>query len=182
MKIHIETERLILRDLTELDLQGIFELDSDPEVHSYLGNKPIKTLKEAKEIIDFIILQYRKNGIGRWAVIEKENGNFIGWSGLKYINDLTNDRTQYYDLGYRFIKKYWGKGFATESAMACLSFGFNRLEQKDIFAIADTGNLASNKILQKIGMTYINEFDYKNVPHNFYEINKGNWIKNHSKP
>ena len=182
MKIHIETERLILRDLTEQDLQGIFELDSDPEVHSYLGNKPIKTLIEAKEIIDFIILQYRKNGIGRWAVIEKESGNFIGWSGFKYINDVINDRTQYYDLGYRFIKKYWGKGFATESAMACLNFGFNKLEQKDIFAIADSRNLASNKILQKIGMTNINEFDYENVPHNFYEINKSNWIKNHSKP
>jgi len=182
MKIHIETERLILRDLTEQDLQGIFELDSDPEVHSYLGNKPIKTLIEAKEIIDFIILQYRKNGIGRWAVIEKESGNFIGWSGFKYINDVINDRTQYYDLGYRFIKKYWGKGFATESAMACLNFGFNKLEQKDIFAIADSRNLASNKILQKIGMTNINEFDYENVPHNFYEIHRSNWIKTHSKP
>jgi ribosomal-protein-alanine N-acetyltransferase len=172
MKIHIETDRLIMRDLTEKDTQGIFELDSEPDVHTYLGNNPIKTLDEAEKIIDFIKKQYTENGIGRWAVVEKRTGNFIGWSGFKLITDTINNKTQYYDLGYRFIKKSWGKGYATETAIASLDFGFNQLNQKEICAIADVENLASNRVLQKIGMTKINEFDYENILHNFYIMNK----------
>ena len=177
MKIHIETKRLIMRDLIEQDTQGMFELDSEPEVHTYLGNNPIKTLNEAENNIVFIKEQYEKNGIGRWAVIEKKTGDFIGWSGFKLITDVVNNRTQYYDLGYRFIKKYWGKGYATETAIASLDFGFNQLNQKEICAIADIENLASNKILQKIGMSKVNKFDYENLSHNFYIMKKNEWNK-----
>jgi ribosomal-protein-alanine N-acetyltransferase len=149
MKIHIETERLIMRNLTEQDAQGLFELDSEPKVHTYLGNKPIKTLNEAEKIISFIKEQYTKNGIGRWAVIENKSGDFIGWSGFKLITNVINNRAQYYDLGYRFIKKSWGKGYATETAIASLDFGFNQLNQKEIYAMAHIENLASDRILQK---------------------------------
>lgn len=172
MKVHIETERLILRDLYNEDAQSIYELDSDPEVHKFLGKKPIKSLDEAVEIIEFINLQYQENGIGRWAVIDKESKNFIGWSGFKFITTPINGRKNYYDLGYRFIRKFWGKGFASESAKACLNYGFKKMNQKQFFAMADKKNLASNKILEKIGMIKIDEFDYEAVPHNFYKINK----------
>lgn len=172
MQVHIETERLILRDLCNEDAQGIYELDSDPEVHNFLGKKPIKSLDEAVEIIEFINLQYQENGIGRWAVIDKESRSFIGWSGFKFITKPINGRKNYYDLGYRFIRKFWGKGFASESAKACLNYGFNKMNQKEFFAMADKNNLASNKILEKIGMIKIEEFDYDAVPHNFYKINK----------
>ena len=172
MQIHIETERLILRDLYKEDAQGIYELDSDPEVHNFLGKKPITSLDEAVEIIEFINLQYQENGIGRWAVIDKESKNFIGWSGFKFITTPINGRINYYDLGYRFIRKFWGKGFASESAKACLNYGFNKMNQKEFFAMADKNNLASNKILEKIGMIKIDEFDYETVPHNFFKINK----------
>lgn len=172
MQVHIETERLILRDLYNEDAQGIYDLDSDPEVHNFLGKKPIKSLDEAVEIIEFINLQYQENGIGRWAVIDKESKNFIGWSGFKFITTPINGRKNYYDLGYRFIRKFWGKGFASESAKACLNYGFNKMNQKEFFAMADKKNLASNKILEKIGMIKIDEFDYEAVPHNFYKISK----------
>ena len=73
MKFYIETERLILRDLQETDLEGIFELDSNPLVHQYLGNNPIKTKEKAGEIIQFIQQQYKNLGIGRFAAIEKSS-------------------------------------------------------------------------------------------------------------
>ena len=168
MQFHIETERLLLRDLCNEDAEGIYKLDSDPEVHKYLGKKPIETLDESYKIIEYINIQYQENGIGRWAVIEKETGNFIGWSGFKFITSPINGRKNYFDLGYRFIRKFWGKGFASESAKACLNYGFTKMNQKEIFAMADKNNSASNKILQKIGMTKIDSFYYENVPHNFY--------------
>ena len=82
MNIHIETDRFLLRDIEETDVQGIFDLDSDPEVHTYLGTPPIQTLEEARGIIEYIRKQYAEHGIGRWAVIDKETSDFVGWSGL----------------------------------------------------------------------------------------------------
>ena len=63
---------------------------------------------EAKSIIEEIRKQYKENGIGRWAVIDKKTNDFIGWAGLKYEQKL-GDNFKYYDLGYRLKKKYWGK-------------------------------------------------------------------------
>ena len=83
MKFYLETERLILRELLETDLEGMFELDSNATVHKYLGNNPITTREQAAENIRYIREQYDKLGIGRFAAIEKSSGDFIGWSGLK---------------------------------------------------------------------------------------------------
>jgi ribosomal-protein-alanine N-acetyltransferase len=176
MKVHIETERLIIRDLEKYDSNGIFELDSDPDVHEYLGKKPMKTIEEADQVIDFIRNQYIDNGIGRWAIIDKKTEDFIGWTGLKYEQGLRKDFS-YYDLGYRLRKKYWGKGIATETAIESLKYGFEKLDLKEIGAAADINHLASNKILKKIGLKLIDEFDYEGVPHNWYNIKKSEWIK-----
>lgn len=176
MKVHIETERLIIRDLEKYDSNGIFELDSDPDVHAYLGKKPMKTIEEADQVIDFIRNQYIDNGIGRWAIIDKKTEDFIGWTGLKYEQGLRKDFS-YYDLGYRLRKKYWGKGIATETAIESLKYGFEKLDLKEIGAAADINHLASNKILKKIGLKLIDEFDYEGVPHNWYNIKKSEWIK-----
>src|SRR5918993_1172509 len=97
----IETERLILREFLPSDDEGMFELDSNPEVHKYLGENPSHTIEQAREMIANIRQQYAENGIGRWAAIEKETGNFIGWSGLKFIREYENNRIHYYDVGYR---------------------------------------------------------------------------------
>jgi ribosomal-protein-alanine N-acetyltransferase len=78
MKVFIETERLILRELVPIDAEGMFELDSDPLVHTYLGESPITTIEQAKANIALIRKQYVDNGIGRWALIEKQTGNFMG--------------------------------------------------------------------------------------------------------
>ena len=172
MKIHIETDRLILRDIIDEDAQAMFEMDSDPEVHIFLGNKPISTLEEAKNAIAFINKQYIESGIGRWAVVEKESGEFIGWSGFKFITDVMNERTEFYDLGYRFMKKHWGKGYASETAIASLNHGFTVLNFEEIAGIADVAHTASNAILKKVGLIKRNEFIYDGTLHNFYSLTK----------
>jgi ribosomal-protein-alanine N-acetyltransferase len=170
MKIFAETERLILRELTPTDDKGMFELDSDPEVHRYLGNKPVTSIEQSRQEIAFIRTQYAENGIGRWAVIEKTSGNFVGWSGLKLNKKEVNKHSSFYDIGYRLIKKYWGKGYATESAMAALNYGFNELKLKEIYGMADINNTGSNRILTKLGLTFIEPFDYNGILHNWYKI------------
>jgi len=170
MKIFAETERLILRELLPDDAAGMFEMDSDPEVHLYLGNKPYTSIEQSKENIEFIRRQYVENGIGRWAVVEKASQNFIGWAGLKLITEPINSRINYYDLGYRFAKKYWGKGYATESAIASRDYAFNTLKLPEVIGIADINNLGSIHILEKTGLKRISLFDYQDIKHHWMEM------------
>ena len=170
MKFYIETERLILRELLPTDDYGIFELDSDTEVHSYLGNKPIESMKQAKESIEIIRQQYVTNAIGRWAVVEKSSNNFIGWAGLKLIKETINNHSNYYDVGYRFIKRYWSKGYATEAAKASLAYGFNNLGLECIYGMAHYDNKASRKVLEKAGLSYVETFDYNGESTDWFKI------------
>jgi RimJ/RimL family protein N-acetyltransferase len=175
MKIFAETERLILREMLPEDEGGLFELDANHEVHRYLGNKPIHNIEQAREAIRFIREQYIDNGIGRWAIIEKKTNKFIGWAGLKFVKEKINNHTNYYDLGYRLIKKYWGKGFATEAAIASLDYGFDKLELQEIFAMADKENIGSNKVLKKLGLKLMDTFEYDGVIHNWYHMERNEW-------
>lgn len=171
MKIFIETDRLILREIVEDDLYDMFELDSDPEVHSYLGNKPIETLHDAKTTIEYIRNQYANDGIGRWAVIEKSTNEFAGWSGLKFEREVRKDM-HYYDLGYRLKKRFWGKGIATESSKEALKYGFEVLNLSAIYGGAHVDNAASNRVLQKVGLTHLETFIFDNAPHHWYGIRR----------
>jgi len=170
MKVIIETERLYLRELVDTDVNGIFNMDSDPQVHQYLGGNPINTIQQAKAVIKFIRQQYVDNGVGRLAIIEKETNNFVGWGGFKLITDLTNGHKDYYDLGYRFQKKYWGNGYATESSKATVEYGFNELKLPIIYAIVDVNNLQSQKVLKKCGFLEKGLFDYDLIPHYWLEL------------
>ena len=172
MKVFAETPRLILRELLVTDVDGIFELESDSEVHRYVGNQPISTIEEARDTIDFIRKQYIENGIGRWAVIEKASGDFIGWSGLKLIRESVNDHIDHIDVGYRLIRKYWGKGFATESAVASVDYGFGTMKLDEIFATVHVENIASRRVLEKAGLKVVEPFDYNGEPYYWMEILK----------
>jgi len=176
MKIFAETERIILREILPTDVDGLFELDSDPEVHRYLGNKPVTDKAKIVEVINFIRQQYEDNGIGRWAIIDKKTNNFIGWTGLKFVTDLTNNHQNYYDLGYRLIRKYWGQGIATETAIVSLEYAFNKLSVNEVYAAASIDNVSSNKILKKVGLKFIETFYYEDTKCNWYKIEKNEYI------
>lgn len=180
MKIFVETERLILREILPTDLEGMFELDSNPVVHKYLGNNPVKSREESEKYIQSIREQYIDRGIGRWAAIEKSSGDFIGWSGLKFNTgekDALNGKQDFYDIGYRFIPRYWGKGYATESALVALNYGFKVKAYETITGIALIGNIGSNKVLQKIGLNHIEDFNYEDTKASWYELNIKDYAK-----
>lgn len=170
MQAIIETERLILREILTEDEAALFEMDSDPEVHRFLGNDPVKNIEQIREVIKFIRKQYTDNGIGRWAVVLKENNEFIGWCGLKYFTEMINNHIHFYDLGYRFMKKHWGKGYATEAAKACIDYGFDKMNLKEMYAMTDSRNLNSNKVLQKLDFTFIEHFDYDGDESDWFKL------------
>lgn len=177
MKIFAETKRLILREIVPEDAAAMFEMDSDPDVHRYLGNHPVKSIDEIKNVIQFVRQQYTDNGIGRWAIEEKSTGNFMGWTGLKLVTAPINNHVNYYDLGYRLLKRYWGKGIASETAVASLKYGFDNMNLDIIYGMADVDNVASNAILKKAGLKYIETFIYDGAKHHWYKITKGEWLQ-----
>ena len=172
MKILVKTDRLILREILPTDIDGMFELHSDPEVHRFLGNKTVTSKEEMTNIINAVIQRYIDFGIGRWAIIDKKTNEFIGWTGLELVTEQINNHKNYYDLGYRLIRKYWGQGIATETAIASLEYAFNKLNTDEVFARADSENIASNKVLKKVGLKFIETFDIDGVKHNWYRIGR----------
>ena len=167
----IETKRLLLRPIGINDAQDFFELDSNPKVHEFLGNNSVKTIEESHAAIAHVLQQYKTYGLGRLAVIEKSTNSFIGWAGIKYEENFRKEFS-YYDLGYRFKEDFWGKGYATEAAMASLNYGFNDLKLREICAAAAINHVASNSILKKVGMQASGTFNSISGRCNWYILKK----------
>ncbi len=170
MKIFAETERLLFREILPADEHHFFELDSDLEVQKYVGKKPVTDLAQCRAVILSVRDQYQKNGIGRWAVVLKSTGEFIGWAGLKLVTEPVNNHSHFYDLGYRFIRKHWGKGYGQEAARASVKFGFEAMGLKKINAYAHAENAGSRKILEKTGLRCLEMFREAGESHAWYEI------------
>ncbi|MES2567749.1 MAG: GNAT family N-acetyltransferase [Bacteroidota bacterium] len=168
--IILETPRLLLRKKVVEDAPFFFDLNSDPLVTRYTGDAAFKDVQGAEDIVKYVMCQYEKNGYGRWMVIEKETNNPIGWCGLKYLEE-----TEETDLGYRFMQKYWGKGFATEASQACLDYGFRVLNLERIIGRAVKENVDSIKVLKKVGMTFCKEELCHEHAAFIYELKKENF-------
>jgi RimJ/RimL family protein N-acetyltransferase len=175
MKIFIETERLILRELLPADADEMFEMDSDPEVHKYLGKKPVTDIAQIRDVIQFVRQQYIDNGIGRWAMVDKNTNAFLGWTGLKLMKEPTEGYDTYYDLGYRLLRKYWDKGFATESAIAAARYGFKTMNLAEINGQVELGNTASQRVLEKTGLKKVDVRNFYGEPHHWLSLKREDW-------
>ncbi len=147
--VRIETPRLLIRPLEITDAPGMLGLNSDPQVVRYTGDAAFADLAGAEAIIRYVQDQYAQHGMGRWAVVLRETGEFVGWSGLKYHPDA-----QEVDLGYRFSRKYWGQGIGLEAANACFEYGRTSLGLQRIVGRAVAENIGSVRILERLGFEY----------------------------
>jgi RimJ/RimL family protein N-acetyltransferase len=156
------TARLLLRPLKISDAPGLFELDSDPAVQRYLGGiggpRPA-TLADSEAAIQASQVRLAAGGLARWAVLLRATGEFMGWAGLKLVAGPINDQRDFYDIGYRFLPRYWGQGYGYEAAQAWLAYGFTTLGLPRICAYADVDNRGSRRILEKIGLVTGGSFD-----------------------
>ncbi len=147
MKTVLETERLILREMTEADADNLFAL-GQPKITRYIpGEPPMKSRDDALAVMRERIFPQYRHGLGRWACILKEGGDFIGWCGVKHLSESDE-----YDIGYRFLEQFWGKGYATEAAGATLDFSRRNLAGKRVVGRAMPANNASIHVLEKIGL------------------------------
>jgi [ribosomal protein S5]-alanine N-acetyltransferase len=166
MDILFQSKRLLFRRFTLDDAALLYQLNSDPEVVKYV-HEPPTTKENAPQVIKDIILPQYELGLGRWAVFLKYTEDFIGWCGLKYIKE--NDEI---DLGYRFMKQYWGNGYATEAAISCINYAFAHLDVSNIIAKAHIDNTASLKVIEKCGMRFLREDVEDHCPIKVYELSR----------
>lgn len=146
----VDTGRLLLRPFTLDDAPAYWPLVALPEVLRYTGEQPLASLQEVRELLLARPLRdYAVHGFGRMACIEKHSGRLVGWSGLKYLEDLHE-----VDIGYRFLPDCWGKGYATESARALMQQGIDDHRPKRIVAQVEPANTASQRVLKKLGLTF----------------------------
>ncbi len=150
----LETKRLYLRRMTVEDAENAYLLNLDPEVIQYTGDDSFESIEVAREFL-MNYRHYDEYDFGRWAVIAKDSDEFLGWCGLKYTPELNE-----YDIGFRFFKKHWNKGYATEAAHACIELGFNHYKLTNIVGRARKENIGSIRVLEKIGLTYFGNFDF----------------------
>mgnify|MGYP001829100129 CR=1 FL=1 len=139
---------MILRPFHLEDARGLYELNNDPEVIKYTGDPPFHDLGDAKKFI-LNYDHYERWGHGRYSVLLSGNNTFLGWCGLKWnpeINEL--------DLGFRFMKKHWGNGYATESSKACLYQAYSQLGYQNIIGRVMCPNPASIRVLQRLGFKF----------------------------
>lgn len=156
----IETDRLILRPFTIDDIEPSYLMNLDPEVSKYTGDGGIVDQNEIeRRIREDVMGDYQKYGFGRMAVELKNENNFIGFCGLKYLPEMDE-----VDLGYRFIRKYWGRGFATEAGQVILDYGFVNLQLDKIIGLALPENKASINVLQKLGFQFEKNILYSGLP------------------
>ena len=146
-----ETARLLLRHVDYNDLETFAALFADPEVMRFsLGRK---SREETRRWIEGCLEDYRVDrwGYGLWAVILKDTGRVIGFCDLTKFHDI--DGQPEVEIGYRFVRSFWGKGYATETVIAVREYAFYRLGMRRLISLIEAENAASVHVAEKIGMT-----------------------------
>lgn len=169
-----ETEQLILRPFTTDDVRPFLRMISEPEVVKYTGGGVSTNLSD-EETIELMnkapIGDYEAYGYGRHAIVYKENNEVIGFTGLKYLDELKET-----DLGYRMFPEYWGKGLATESCWPMLEYAFDDLKLPALIGIAMPENHASCHVLEKVGMTFIEDQLYEEILVKYYRLTREEYL------
>ena len=149
MKI-LETERLVLRQLTPDDAEFILELLNDPSFIRNIGDRNVRTIEDAcSYILNGPVASYAKNGFGLYLVLLKETQEPIGMCGL-----IKRDGLEDVDIGYALLPRYWSRGYAVEAAQATKEYAREMIGLKRIVAIVDPVNAGSIRVLEKIGLQY----------------------------
>jgi [ribosomal protein S5]-alanine N-acetyltransferase len=163
------TERLILREFTEADLPDFSALMADPEVMRFSVNGPLSQEQAKENLQKRILAHYEHYGFGLCAVILRENNQFIGYAGLV---TQTIDGQEEVELGYRLTPKYWGKGLATEAALALCKYAFDHLHVVHLISIIEPQNHRSLKVANRAGMHLWKRSLFHGIPVHIYALHK----------
>ena len=151
----LTTRRLILRPFTPADDVRLHQITNEPDILQYFPRTDPPDMQRVRALIARQLFQYEIYNLGWWAVVPRGKNDFIGWNGLQFIPE-----TEEVEVGYLISKQFWGRGFATEGAKAALEYGFRTLGLSQIIGLTHPENTASQNVLKKCGMRYIEQKEY----------------------
>lgn len=144
----IITDRLILRKYLNNDLEDYYSLCSSDLVWKYSTKEAIINKEDAKNLLEAVIAATKDSFIGFHALIDKEDGTYIGEAGVLFLNTAANRAV----IGYNLLPDYWSKGYATEITISLVKFAFDSLGVERVEALAVQDNIASCHVLEKAGL------------------------------
>ena len=156
----ISTERLNLRTWVESDITSLVKMNQDEDVMRFFPS--IMTEDESINFYNRIKKHFSDYGYGLFVVEEKDSNKFLGYTGFM-MAQFESTFTPCVEIGWRFNKEYWGKGFATEAAKACLVYGFSKLNFIKVHSFTSVLNKKSEAVMQSIGMNKVGEFYHPKV-------------------
>lgn len=148
--LRLETDRLIIRNWKESDIEPYAELSADLEVMTFIGDGAARTTDYARTFVHQMMTLYEERGWIRFAVEHKESGDFMGFCGFELVDGVL-------DYGWRYARKYWGGGYGSEAAIAVLELGRNQFSLKNIQSKSYTENVGSVRIMEKMGLSFLHE-------------------------
>lgn len=166
----IETPRLVLRALAETDVAPLHELFQEPEVVRYIGDRQVPTLEDVWRAVAGWLGHWAMRGYGQWAVGEKASGRVIGRMGITNPAGWPGP-----EVGYLLGKPFWGRGYATEGALAVLDWGFEHRDFDELISLIDPANGASVRVAQKLGETLRRETELRDHHLLVYGISRQEW-------
>lgn len=167
----LETPRLLLRRFLPSDLESLLPIYADPEVMRFIG-KGVRTRAETEAALARMIGHWERHGFGMWAVVDRAQGILLGRCGLQHL-----DHTPEVELGYTLARACWGRGIATEAARASLKYGFETVGLERIVGVTRHQNLASRRVLEKVGLRFEKEAHFYQADCLYFAIARDAWYQ-----
>lgn len=163
--LEIKTERLNLRPLTMDDLEAIHQIWTDAGVRKFLWDNEVISAEETASVIEKSLKYFHCKGFGLFAVLPVNEERIIGFCGYWFFHEPPQ-----LELLYGIHTDHWGKGFAPEAAHAMLTYGFEKLGFQDVLASTDAANVASVRVMEKLGFSFTNRKDSNGLDTMFYSM------------
>lgn len=170
----IETERLLLREWRDGDVADYAEICSDREVMRYMwGGVPQPDALVAREVEE-LMAHWERLGFGHWAIEERATGLMVGRTGIKRHDDWDLD-PENTEVGWLYARSRWGRGYATEAALAAVRFAFEELDRPEVISIAHVDNAASQRVMEKAGLKRQGERPWRGMDVAWWALSREAW-------
>jgi RimJ/RimL family protein N-acetyltransferase len=172
----LETERLVLRPWTREDIDVYAEIYGNDDVMRFSFTRRGLTREESEQYLERMVRHFEERGYGYWAVIPKDVGRIVGYTGLQ-LPWWFKELLPAVELGYRYHPDYWKRGYATEAGAAALTHGFDVVGLDEIIAIYEPDNVDSGRVMERLGMRFVRDVTHpvENDLLRIYSIDRESW-------
>jgi ribosomal-protein-alanine N-acetyltransferase len=169
----LETPRVIMREFDDNDAQSLHRILSEPGVLRYFPSSKPPPMERIEKLIQNHKRHWEENGFGWWAAVDRGDDELIGWCGLGLL-----DETGEIEIKYLLKRSHWGRGIATEAAGASIEYAFREAQLETIIGLTHPDNVASQRVLERIGLNFRNREEYFGMTCFRYTITKEQFDSN----